>query len=218
MVDELVAYLVHELRTPLTVMLGYASLLEDAGTANLEWVQALMRSATDLDRRLSTLADVRRAGHGALDLDLETVDVAELVQTVVSDVEAQLAPHPVEVRAVEAAHCRGDWSRLRQAVMNLLTNAAKFSDATEPIDVEVRRENGCVDVVVRDRGPGVPPARRPELFRRFARLGSRHKGMGVGLYLVQSIARAHGGEARYEDADGGGARFSIRVPALETSR
>ncbi|MPY94198.1 MAG: EAL domain-containing protein [Acidimicrobiia bacterium] len=215
--DEVIAYLVHELRTPLTVLTGYAGLLEDAEGNGPEYVEAILRNVADLDRRLTTLADLRRAGHGALSLELTDLDAADLARTVVEDLRPQLAAHPVGLVATGQARCRADPSRLGQALMNLILNAAKFSEPDAPIEVEVGVSGDSVEIAVRDRGPGVPPHRRPELFRRFARLGSRHTGMGVGLYLVRAIARAHGGDARYEDAPGGGARFTVALPVRELS-
>jgi len=213
-VDEIVAYLVHELRAPLTVVMGYADLALRNGGAEPKYLEPILRNVEDLDRRLTMLADLRRAGHGAVRLELEATDVAEVVLTVANDLRTQLHPHHVVVQADTPVIGRIDRFRLGQAVTNLLQNAAKFSPADTLIDVSVRAVGQLVEVSVRDHGPGIAAHRRPELFRRFSRLGSQHTGMGVGLYLVRAIARAHGGDVHYEDATDGGALFTILVPGV----
>lgn len=212
--DDVLAYLVHELRSPLTVIAGYAELaLDHQDPDHPEFIEAISRGAWELDRRLATLADARDAGRGAMRLTLEDVDLGDLTRTLIADLTPQLAPHPITVRVEEELTTRADSSRLSQAITNLVVNAAKFSPPEEPIQVTVTATGGQGVVTVRDHGPGVPEERRSELFRRFSRLGSHHVGMGVGLHLVRSIARAHGGDARYEAAPGGGSRFMISIPA-----
>ena len=210
--DELVAYLVHELRSPLTVISGYARMAVDDDPSIGDVLDPILRGAADMEQRIATLADTRAVSQGTMVLDLQTIDLVDLVRTLVHDLGPQLRPHPLTVEGDEPVLARVDTTRVGQAVTNLLTNAAKFSPPTAPIEVTVRAGASRAAIVVRDHGPGVPEERRPELFRRFARLGSRVRGMGVGLYLVRAIARAHGGDAHYEPAAGGGSCFGLSLP------
>jgi diguanylate cyclase (GGDEF)-like protein len=212
--DEVISYLVHELRSPLTAISGFAQLLQSS-TGDVptgEFVDAIVRNADELENRLASLREVNQVLRGGLTLRTEDSDVAQVVDTLVRDMAPQLEPHPVTFSSTGSARSSIDGPRLLQAVGNLVTNAAKFSPAEAPIEVSVHADGPVITIEVRDHGRGIPPERRPELFRRFSRLGSSATGMGLGLYLARLIVEAHGGLLRYDDAHGGGAQFSIRLP------
>ncbi|MBW3537012.1 MAG: EAL domain-containing protein, partial [Actinobacteria bacterium] len=212
--DETLAYLIHELRSPLIAIGGFAQMLAEIPLSDQgrEFLDVIVRSTRELDARLSSVREARDVLEGGMTLELAGCDLAEVVRTLVNDMEAQLAPHPVRFESAGDATTLADRARLTQAVSNLLTNAAKFSSGDSPIDVTVRSANGEVVITVRDRGVGIPEHRRPELFRRFSRLGSRTKGMGIGLYVARVATIAHGGDVGHEPAPGGGSIFSIRIP------
>ena len=117
---------------------------------------------------------------------------------------------PLRLPAVD-----GDESRLIQVLVNLLTNAAKYSPAGALIDVAVCDEGAAVLVTVADRGPGIPPAQRDRLFDRFVRLDDAtgdESGMGLGLFVAKCAIEAHGGQIGQEARPGGGAIFWFRLP------
>ena len=102
---------------------------------------------------------------------------------------------------------------LRRLIRNLLENARRYGDGE--VRVSVRREGAHAVLRVSDRGPGVPPAERERIFEPFYRLpgaSEREGGVGLGLALVKSIAQRHGGSVRCEDAQGGGAQFTVTLP------
>ena len=212
--DGTLAYLIHELRTPLVALLGFTQLLSEAELSDegRELLDVIMRSAEELDERVASVRDARDAVEGGMTLDLAACDVAEVVRTLAADLSAQLSPHPLRVECTGDATTLADRARVVQAVTNLLTNAAKFAPPDTPIEINVHGDDGDVTVSVRDYGPGIPEHRRPELFRRFSRLGSRTKGMGIGLYLARVAAVAHGGELSYAPASDRGSIFSLRLP------
>jgi hypothetical protein len=131
--------------------------------------------------------------------------------------------------AAKAASCRietevtpqvlGTWDRIRveQVITNLVGNAIKYA-AGSPIHVNVFAENGEAVLEVRDRGPGLPP-QNAQLFGRFERAASmrNYGGLGLGLYIVQQIAEAHGGSVAACNAPEGGARFLVRLPRKESN-
>lgn len=215
-VDDIIGYLAHELASPLTVITGYAEMAMGHADGELAvFLTAIERGADDLRQRVALLEEVRDLTSGMIRLDRRDSDVGELVAALVGDLAPQLAPHVVTVVADQDADLSSevDGSRLRQALTNLLTNAAKFSDGDAAIEVTVTRTEGTVRIEVRDHGCGVPLAGRSELFERFARLGSKQKGMGLGLYVARTIARAHGGDVEHADAAGGGSCFAITLPS-----
>jgi signal transduction histidine kinase len=110
---------------------------------------------------------------------------------------------------------RGDRDRLRQLLLNLLSNAAKYTVAGDEIEVRAAADNGAVLVSVEDHGPGVPPEQQRLVFEKFGRVnsGGRSKpGAGLGLFIARSIAEAHGGTLDVRSDPGSGATFTIRLP------
>jgi len=216
--DELLAVLTHELSTPLTVIGGYAEMLharlaKEEAEQLLPGVAAIERNVHNLARLVTALADARGTHGGAGGDDAVTFDLVAFAAQTVADLNPILGNHQVRVDArVPAAEVRGDPVAVRQVLTNLLGNAAKFAPVGSPIEVVVDAGDG-VSLAVVDHGPGVPPDRADELFGRFARLGSTRKGLGLGLFLSRSIARRHGGDIDHRPTPGGGATFTLSLPA-----
>ena len=117
---------------------------------------------------------------------------------------------------------RGDGDALAQIIVNLLSNAEKYSGDKKEIIVQVARREGplpCAEVKVLDRGPGVPRGSEEKIFEKFYRahdsLSSGVQGSGLGLTLARQIARTHGGDVVYETRDGGGSCFALRLPLAQ---
>jgi two-component system OmpR family sensor kinase len=214
--DELLATLTHELATPLTVIGGYAEMLHDrlekAEAATLiPGIAAIERNVHNLARLVEALAEARDGGGPGT--DQTTFDVAAFANQVVGDLEPLIAQRRVVVAAGdEPVVVTGNQIRLRQVLTNLISNAVKFTEPGTAIDVFVTPGAHVAEVAVVDHGPGVPDDRVGELFGRFARLGSKRKGLGLGLYLSRSLMRRHGGDLRHEPTPGGGATFVATLP------
>jgi signal transduction histidine kinase len=176
----------------------------------------------DSQRLLQTIEQVLRTGQaGSTPLHLERQNLEALVEECVaftrsrlhlSEQAVRLQPSGAEVEIV------GDRNELRGAIVNLLDNAVKFSGDHVDVDVAVAREGDRALVRVRDRGPGLPAAEAKRIFRRFYRvpgpLTQRVKGTGLGLFIVQSAAKRHGGRAYAESAGpGAGSTFCLELPA-----
>jgi signal transduction histidine kinase len=116
---------------------------------------------------------------------------------------------------------RGDPDALEQAVLNLLTNAIKYSGDSREIGLQLRRVGDGAEIQVVDRGIGIPPEEQERIFGKFYRVPTRENellpGTGLGLTLVEHVARAHGGRVAVESRPGAGSTFSIRIP-LESGR
>jgi CheY-like chemotaxis protein len=206
---------VHELRTPLTVITGMLSTLRDRmdvlpSATTHELLDAAGRNARQMAELLDAVSDARRAQHGLLPVVPERTDLVTLVRDAAADVVAGMGvPMPVLV-AGSSVDALVDPMRIRQVISNLLSNAFKFSPANTPVTVTVTADDDNVEITVHDEGPGIPEARRDELFSKFGRLGHTGHGMGLGLYISRAIARAHGGDL--ELRDGPGATFALTVP------
>ena len=222
--DELLAHLTHELRTPIAVVQGFAATLRAAVASGdhdsvVRCAGAVERNVAVLGELVQSFADARVVDLGKLELDLATVDLIALVREM-SDLEVVTQGHPlavsVDVPETQPLLLSLDAVRVRQVVTNLVSNAAKFSPEGAPVDIGVAVRDGCAELSVRDRGPGIPASGDRVLFSKFGRLHDDIKGTGLGLYISRAIARAHGGDLVLGDQPpGGGACFVMRLP-IET--
>jgi len=141
-------------------------------------------------------------------LDRRDADPRRILQ----DAAEQTVPERVRV---VADHGPERWSldatRIRQVLVNLLDNALKASPADAKVEAEVRRDAGDLVFVVRDRGPGIPPEHLEQVFEPF--FTTRTKGSGLGLAIVRRITRLHGGTVSVVNRPGGGAEFTVAIPA-----
>jgi signal transduction histidine kinase len=212
--------LAHDLRTPLARLRGTADLAlqnqADSAAAREALADCLEESERVL-RLLETMLDVSAAETGTLPLrreriDLGTVlaDAVDLYREVAEEKKITLridTPAPVLVD--------GDALRLGQAVANLLDNALKYTPAGGHVRLTARTEPGFGVIAVSDTGPGVPPAEREKIWRRLYRgdASRSQRGLGLGLSLVRAIIEAHHGTVAVGEADGGGACFTVHLPA-----
>lgn len=216
----------HEFKTPLTVISGYAELLElELGREVKRIDQADVRQSTrairDEARRLSSLLDdllfLDRIDADQLALRLTPIDVNLLVVETVERMRG-IAPDRVFTESLETepSQILGDGERLRQVVVNLLSNAMKFSDAEDAIVVSTSVDGDGLWVSVSDEGIGIAETEMPFIFDRYRRAESGERrgiaGSGLGLAIVKEIARLHGGRVRAESKLGKGTIASVWLP------
>ncbi|HEX7166423.1 MAG TPA: EAL domain-containing protein, partial [Acidimicrobiales bacterium] len=218
---DVVSLLAHELRAPLTVIRGYAETMSahlDGSSPTVgRACAAIARNVTHLDDLVATLTDVNALETGTLPLHRRPTDVTHVVRTLLGDHGGLFVDNPVTVEATsEDTEAYVDESRVHQILLNLLTNAAKFSPAGERIAVVVGNDASGEGLEVRvvDNGPGVAPELSREIFRKFFRADRANKGTGLGLYVARSLARAHGGELSCRQAPAGGAEFVLTLPRV----
>lgn len=202
----------HELKTPITIVRGHLELMDAADPTDVAATRAL--GIAELDRMTRLIGDIDLLAAvesdsftmSDVDLDVLTRRVAELV--------AVIPEHHwgVEQRAAGIIH--GDPDRLLQAWLQLADNAAKYTPAGSAIEIGSAVHPSGAQLWVRDHGPGIAPAVRHRIFRRFDRgTGKRSVGgSGLGLAIVDAIARAHDGRCTVADTPGGGATFTIEIP------
>lgn len=144
------------------------------------------------------------------------VDLGELVKDAVDDARARDPQRPIEVHVHADVILEGDQDRLRQALSNLVTNALVHTPEGTPVTLRLSAEEDEAVLSVEDAGPGLDPEALEHAFDRFWRgdpSRSRHTGgAGLGLAIVDAIARAHGGDISAENVPTGGARFTLRLP------
>jgi heavy metal sensor kinase len=211
----------HELRTPLTALrsvgeVGLQERPDDRLFADV--VGSMLEEVDRLTRLVDTLLTLSRADAGQLRLAQEPVDLVALARDVASYLEdlAQEKGQRVEVEAAGAVEIRGDWLVLRQAVVNVVDNAIKYSPDHTAIRIAVGRDGERSWIAVVDQGPGIEPEHRGRVFERFYRVDKARSreggGTGLGLSLAQWAVAAHGGSIELESEVTRGSTFRIVLP------
>lgn len=219
---EFVSTVSHELRTPLTAMYGSLNLMASGMAGELtadarELVQLANDSCERLIRLINDLLDIEKMGAGNMQYDMRRQSIEPLVVRAVRDTSAYATQHGAELRFLAGADAmvNVDGDRIVQVVVNLLSNAAKYSPRGSTVDVAIKVRSGQVRVSVVDQGPGVPEAFRERIFERFAQAdGSDRRqkgGTGLGLAICRSIMVAHGGRIDFT-SEPGRTEFFFELP------
>jgi signal transduction histidine kinase len=221
--DEFVLTASHELRSPLTSVQGFAELLmlerDNLTPKQVETVEIILDNCRHLGRLLNDLLDLTRSDAGRLALRREPTELAPLIEEVVRTMRAQtesanqslterLEPD-LPLIDVEA-------DRIRQILVNLITNAHEYSPERASVEVSARAAGTEVEIAVTDDGPGIPEDQLELIFERFTRgdagLTQRVGGTGLGLAISKSLVELHGGTIAAESRRGQGSSFRFRLP------
>jgi len=217
---EIVSLVGHDLRSPLTVVIGYLDLLQRPMTdaERTRAIDAARRNAARMADLLEDLLSATRAEELLAPSDLVPMSLSALAEEVVGSLAPTHAERPLLLEQQCEPIVLGEEKRLRQLLVNLVTNAYKYSPEPEPILVRIRCDEHSALLEVVDHGPGIPAEERDMVFERFAQLhgGEGRSGIGLGLYIVSIIAHNHGGSARVEETPGGGATFVVELPLTGT--
>jgi signal transduction histidine kinase len=229
MKDEFVLTASHELRSPLTSVQGFAELLllerEQLSPKQAETVEVILDNTRHLVRLLNDLLDLARSDAGRLTIRPVSADTAALVEEAVRTMRAQFDSRGQELHLqIEAdlPEIEADRDRIRQVLVNLLTNANEYCPEGAGIWVKVCREGAEVEIDVIDDGPGIPEQQLEHIFERFSRGDAgetqRVGGTGLGLAISKSLIELHGGTIEAESALGQGATFRVRLPVIAHER
>ena len=219
---DFVSLVSHELRGPMASVVGCAATLRQRWRSlspdQRESFLGLIEEETSrLDDLVGDVLDTSRLEAGTFTYTFTNVDLGELVREVAAVVD--LGQEEVTVRADvdrQLPAVRADRERLRQLLMNLVTNAVKYTVPGDEVTLRARADDGAVAVSVRDNGPGIAPEDQRLIFEKFgrAKTGAGSKpGAGLGLFIARSIAEAHGGSLDVVSDAGAGATFTVRLPA-----
>lgn len=217
--DRFFAMINHELRNALTAVHGWSELwMRKAGSDAPRAAQEVHESAERAVTLLEDLLDLSRLDASKLKPKVGDCDIGKVIREAVASVEpaAERRGVRVETRAPsDGVACRSDPQRIRQILINLLSNAIRHSPKDEAILVEIRAADERVRVEVADHGEGIAVEQQANIFEAYERAGSgvdRERGSGLGLTLSRKLARLLGGDLTVESQPGAGARFTLTLP------
>jgi signal transduction histidine kinase len=225
--SSFLAVMSHELRTPLNAIGGYVQLLEmgihgPVTDAQREALGRVERSQKHLLRLINDVLNLARIESGRVEYVLEDVDLAQLMADVTPMVEPQMTAKALALAVAVSAGtvARADREKVQQIVINLLSNALKFTPAGGRVRVEAHRDGpGTVSLSVADTGIGIPEDKQASVFDPFVQVDMsrtrRSEGSGLGLAISRDLARGMGGDLRVESTVGEGSTFTLTLPADE---
>jgi signal transduction histidine kinase/CBS domain-containing protein len=240
--DEFLANMSHELRTPLNAILGMTEGMQEEvfGIINEQQIKALQvvtSSATHLLSLINDILDVAKIESGQIQLEYSSISLNHLCSSSLTFIKQQACQKRIHLEtqfALNLPHLLVDELRIRQVLINLLTNAVKFTPeggivtlTASPLPVDDTTEKNYIRIAVIDTGIGITPENINKLFRPFVQIDSalnrRHTGTGLGLALVKQIVELHGGKVGLTSQLGVGSRFTIDLPcesgaSLDSSR
>ncbi|MEX0591143.1 MAG: PAS-domain containing protein [Xanthobacteraceae bacterium] len=212
--NTFVSHVSYELRSPLTTIIGFAQLLDDPLIGPLndkqrEYIRHITDSSAALLAIINDILDLATIDAGAMQLELDKVDVRAAVESATEGVRTRLRERGVLLHIDLPANIGSfiaDEKRVRQVLFNLLSNAIGFSPYGETVSISAERARDRIVFRISDRGPGIPAELMDRVFGRFEShtLGSQHRGAGLGLSLVRSLVALHGGSIAIDSEPGKG--------------
>ena len=217
--DEFMAMASHELKTPLTVIKANLQILQHQmqSDPNINFINKTLSSVNKLSDLIHSLLDVSKIQSGKLQLNISKFDLNVLLAETIANIQATTLKHKIIFNKGNQLIANADWERIEQVIINLLTNAVKYSLNATEIFVEAYTKNSNIEVCVKDSGMGIPQEDRKKIFTRFYRvqgIASTYSGSGIGLYISSEIIKRHGGQMWVESNVGKGSHFYFSVPAI----
>jgi two-component system sensor histidine kinase KdpD len=216
--NTLLSAVSHDLRTPLAAITGAATtLLQENGgfdaAGRRELTQTICEEAEHLNRLIRNILNMTRLESGAIWVTKEWQSLEEIVGVVLNRLGERLGDRPMAIRLPsELPLVPFDPLLIEQVVTNLLENALKYTPQGTPLELSATVKDGEVEVVVADRGLGLPSGEEERIFEKFVRGAGAGHGVGLGLAICRSIVVAHGGRIWAENRTGGGAAFRFTLP------
>jgi signal transduction histidine kinase len=221
---DFIANVSHDLKTPLTSIQGYSQAIMDGTAKDPKQAAAVIHDeAGRLNRMVIELTDLERLQAGRLSMRTSAVDMSQIAQAIGQrlHVVAEKKDIELQIDAPSMPEIAGDGDRLAQVMMNLISNAIKYTPARGHVWVSTRINGGGVEVVVRDDGIGIPRNDLPRIFERFYQVDKTRgprRGTGLGLAITHEIVQAHGGRINaHSDGPGQGTMFTVWLPSPEVA-
>ncbi|WP_027340714.1 HAMP domain-containing sensor histidine kinase [Halonatronum saccharophilum] len=210
-----VANVSHELKTPLTAIRGYLEAIVDGVVEDkeveLDYLKRVLSEGDRMSRLIKDILDLARLQSGQLEFNIESFDLTSLVQGVLRNLERRFEGRDVKVVGPGQLIVRSDPNRLEEVLINLLTNAIKFTEEDGKVEVRVKEGDGDVLVEVIDDGLGIPKGELSYIWERFHQVDRARRpdkeGTGLGLSIVKEIIEGLGGRLGVESEEGEGSRF-----------
>ena len=223
--SQFLAVISHELKTPLNAIIGFSEMLAKQQDGPLgrpayaEYAATILESSRHLRALITDILDVTRIERGTLHLVEQEADASELLEVSyrMCRAQAEKADVPLALHIADTAEITGDMTRIRQVLINLITNAIKFSEAGKPVRLGIDRlDNGGLSFVVADNGLGIEPEHLDRIFEPFEQadtsIARKHGGTGLGLAIARKIARLHGGDVTLDSRKDLGTTAYLTLP------
>jgi two-component system sensor histidine kinase SenX3 len=222
--DAFINAMTHELKTPVASIRLYLETLQTRAVDEEKKKEFYRIMLDDSDRLLQTIEQVLRTGRmgASRKLNITRIDLSQVIEECVARARAlyRLSADALTYHPDGPTTIMGDADEVRAAVSNLIDNAVKYSGSIVKVRVETEKIDNVVSMRVKDEGPGIPKTELKQIFKRFHRvpgsLATRVKGTGLGLYIVRSVAKRHGGRAWAEsEGPGQGSTFVLQLPVAK---
>lgn len=235
--DEFISIASHELKTPITSIKGFTQLLMRSATVKgdektASYLNRMLNQINRLTYLVNDILDVRRIEDNRLILNKDFIDLNQLVEDAVKEIHISSPPHVITWEPAKNAMLYADYNRIYQVCLNILTNAVKYSPATEEIKVTLKEEQSHIIISFADRGIGIEKEKQKHIFNKFYQIDGKaarsSQGLGIGLYIATEIIKKHGGKIwvdsptiTHPDKDGKelryGSTFYISLPKGESN-
>jgi signal transduction histidine kinase len=223
--NDFVHHVSYELRSPLTNIIGFIQLLGDGSIGPLndkqrEYAGYVLKSSAALLAIINDILDLATIDTGATELQLADVDIKETIEAAAEGLQDRLSDAAIDLNIITTdgiGSFTADGKRVRQVLFNLLSNAIGFSEPGQTVTLAALRRPKEVVFKVTDRGRGIPAEIIDKVFDRFEShtVGSRHRGVGLGLSIVRSFVELHGGKIFIDSAPGEGTTVTCIFPVDE---
>ena len=216
--DEFISIASHEMKTPLTSAKAYLQLLEmslDENDTNFIYAKKASEATERLNKLISELLDASKIQHGKLNYNNSSFDFEEMIDSTIENVQYSSNTHKIHKTGLVKRQFLGDRDRLQQVVINLLTNAIKYSPKANEVIVKIEEQNNQVMVSVTDKGIGMSEKHLDKVFDRYYRVEEHSvefQGLGIGLYISYDIVKRHQGDMWVESYPETGSTFHFTLP------
>ncbi|MEK7212397.1 MAG: PAS domain S-box protein [Patescibacteria group bacterium] len=228
--SNFIAIASHQLRSPLTTIRWYAEMLSTGDIGKLdklqkEFAERILQGATRMNEVIKLLLALTKIESGRTEMELTEIDPRAFLADILKEMEHDFVDKRIRVASVidpKAAQIVGDASLLRQVVINILGNAARYTPAEGSVEIRVGSDPGEVVFSVRDTGIGIPDADKPKIFQKFFRASNAMRllpdGSGLGLAFAKSLVEAWGGRIWFESKEKQGTIFYFSIPLLQLKK
>jgi signal transduction histidine kinase len=226
--SDFVSNVSHELRTPLSLIRLYAETLEmgriSTSGKQQEYYEIIRKESERLTSLINNILDFSRIESGKKEYSFRETDMAELVRSTLDSYRFEIEQNGFQFEQKIESNVpplQVDREAIARSLVNLVTNAVKYSAAEKYLGVRLYRDQSNVNLEVVDHGIGIPAKEQLKIFEKFYRVGDplvhNTKGSGLGLSLVRHIVQAHGGEVAVESSPGQGSKFTITLPLQDSA-
>ena len=222
--DEFISIASHELKTPVTSLKAFTQILQmkfekEENHNAVDLLSRMDKQVDKLTKLIVDLLDATKIENGQLRLTLEDFDFNDLINEIVEEMQRTTITHTIKVQLTETKIINGDKNRIGQVIINLISNAIKYSPDSDHINVSTKVLDQEIKLCVQDFGIGIAAQKQPKIFDRFFRVTSGGQetfpGLGLGLFISKEIVTRHNGSIYLTSIEGNGATFCFTLPAKE---